>query len=361
MEKNIEFEGLLYDQFIELKAIDIGDIDFWVDRISFFPGLRPHKLAQIVNLCLDYCQNSSFKEKLLLKSIVVCPVLVHRLFQSNIYMFSDIEPLLYSSGCFVSIYYFWKEIKDFDRIINEQRKPFGPNTAFPGNKDMEQMIEYGFVPSSLEYCLKYDDLTTFRDLFSNSNNTKTAKWNPFEWSRKPHSLDLLSFSGFFGSIQCFKFLLMNGFSIFESVQTNVVCCGNIDLFHMCNEGNTDYSNHFVFATEFDHLSLVQYLIEQGYVKIGDASLHIAAVSGHLRIIQYLLSQGVNINGKDSCSYTPLHYAVWCDHLLVVKYLVNNGANINEKEHEGSTPLHLAQLHDHQSIIDYLEDMGACVD
>ena len=62
------------------------------------------------------------------------------------------------------------------------------------------MIEYGFVPSSIEYCLKYDAIDEFTD-FNITN--QEAKWN-----KKPKYLDLLSFSGYFGSIKCFKHIIM---------------------------------------------------------------------------------------------------------------------------------------------------------
>ena len=52
---------------------------------------------------------------------------------------------------------------------------------------IDQLVGFGFIPSSIEYCLKYnviDDLVNF-DVLS-----KEAKWCPFEWSLKPKCLDL---------------------------------------------------------------------------------------------------------------------------------------------------------------------------
>ena len=79
MEKIIEFEGLLYDQFTELKAVDIGDIDFWVDRIANLPCYRCFKLDKAVNLSVGYCKIDYYREKLLTKSNI-CPVLIYRLY-----------------------------------------------------------------------------------------------------------------------------------------------------------------------------------------------------------------------------------------------------------------------------------------
>jgi len=92
------------------------------------------------------------------------------------------------------------------------------------------MIEYGYLPSSIEYHLKYDAIDSFINMY---DLIPKAKWSPFEWSNKPEYLDLLSFARFFGSIKCFKHLLMKGFEIKENVLSMVVCSGCFDLFHLC--------------------------------------------------------------------------------------------------------------------------------
>ena len=122
------------------------------------------------------------------------------------------------------------------------------------------MIEYGYLPSSIEYCLKYDvidDLVVFDDL------NQEARWSPFEWSDKPDYIDLLSFSGFFGSIECFKHLLMKGLEINDFVLSNIVCSGCLDLFRLCQEQQFITPNLICKASEFCHIPLLVYMFENG--------------------------------------------------------------------------------------------------
>ena len=122
------------------------------------------------------------------------------------------------------------------------------------------MIEYGFLPSSIEYCLKYDvfDILQDMEIFH-----QEAKWSPFEWSNKPKYLDLLSFSGFFGSVKCFKHLLMNDFEITDQVLSMVVCSGCLDLLHLCQRQQSFTYDDIFMASEFFHLPLLVFMIENG--------------------------------------------------------------------------------------------------
>jgi len=116
---------------------------------------------------------------------------------------------------------------------------------------------------------------------------------------------LISFAGFFGSIKCFKHLLMKGFEINDNVLSMVVCSGCFDLFHLCQDEKFLTPNHVCKASVFFHLPLIIFLIENG----GD----------------------INEKCKDEDDKTPLHYAAENGHLSVVEYLVNHKANINAKE------------------------------
>ena len=91
-----------------------------------------------------------------------------------------------------------------------------------------------------------------------------AKWSPFEWSYKPEYLDLLSFSGFFGSIKCFKHLLMKGFEIKPHVISMAVCSDCYDIFYLCQKPHLITNECFCKASEFYHLSLLLlFMIENG--------------------------------------------------------------------------------------------------
>ena len=222
------------------------------------------------------------------------------MFKRGLFVFNEIEPFLRRKDTFLLCYYFRKEIDNFSDFLKNKDKPDSFNRSFFENTDhIDQMIEFGFFPSSIGYYLKYDIIDDFVE--SNILNQK-VKWSPFEWSYKPKYLDLLSFSGFFGSIKCFKHLLMKGFKINNNVLSMVVCSGCIDLFHLCKVQQYLSTDIVCRASEFCHISLLVFMLENGS----------------------------DINSKNENNSTPHHYAAEKGHLSVIDYLVNHGADINAK-------------------------------
>jgi len=258
MDENVAFEAFLYGNGGESIT---NDLEFWADRVIMFPSLRPFQLDKAVRVCVEYYKFQGFLLRLLEKS-EKCPVLIYRLYQRDIFVFSEIEPILLRINSLVFSYYFRKEINDFDSYILSQRKqPDTDASFFEKENDIDQLIEYGFVPSTIEFCMKYDDYEALMNYDISMH--KYAKWSPFEWSCKPKYLDLLSFSGFFGSIKCFKHIMMNGFQINSDVMSSVVCSGSLDLIHLC-ENNLFLTPECAFhASEFCHLSLLCFMLENG--------------------------------------------------------------------------------------------------
>jgi len=257
MEERIAFDQYLFG---DGKEININDIEFFVDRIVMLPKIRPHKLDEAVRLSLEYSQFEGFHQRILEK-IHQCPVLIFQLFKRGILNFEEIKPFLKDFRSFLLHYYFHKEIDGFERIIKTMSKPYDFDVSIiKDESDIDLLIEFGFLPSSIEYILKYDvldDLKCFRIL------DQEIKWSLFEWSMKPKHLDLLSFSGFFSSIKCFKHLLMNGFVINEKVISMVVCGGCFDIFHLCHNQRLFTFEIACIASEFGHLSLLAFLLENG--------------------------------------------------------------------------------------------------
>jgi len=308
MEEYISFEKFLYE---DSNEIVIDDMEFCVDRIVMLPKIRPHKLQKAVSLSIEYCKSVDFRRNLLEKSCL-CPVLIYQLYQRDVFSLVEIEPFFMKEDSFMLCYYFWKVINDFQSYIRRKNMPPRIDVSFLLNgNDFDQLINYGYLPSSIEYCLKYDvidDFVAFNDL------NQEAKWSPFEWSNKPEYLDLFSFAGFFGSIKCFKNLLMKGFKINEQVFSMVVCSGCFDLFHLCQGQQIAKPKLVGKASEFFHIPLLDFLLENGS----------------------------NIDAKDNSSQTPLHYAVSNGHISIVEYLVNHGAEISVKKSNGFTSIDISK-------------------
>jgi len=258
MEEKILFERFLFGDGNE---ISIDDMEFCVDRIVILPKIRPHQLEKAVRLSVEYCKLAEFR-RILLDKTEECPVLIYQLHKRCVFDFNEIQPYISDSYSFLLSYYFRKEIDDFESFIESKYKPDDfDESLFENTNHIDQQIEYGFLPSSIEYCLKYDVIDEF-DVFDNLNGE--AKWSPFEWSEKPEYLDYLSFTGFFGSIKCFKYLLFQGFKINDRVLSMVVCGGCLDLFHLCQCKPLFVTPKLACqASQFSQMSLLVFMIENG--------------------------------------------------------------------------------------------------
>jgi len=263
MKDFIDFEKSLFgDNPVFLKG-DINNLDFWVDRIVHFPSIRPFYLDHLLGYCQEWCQIEIFRARLLERAIIKCPVLIYRLYQNWVFHFNEIEPHLRVCSSCIPNYYFWREIPDFKNYIIIKRRPRGYNGGFFNLDNVDLMIQFGFLPSSIEYCLKYDDFEVLQVLLSQNIDKESAKWSPFEWSKEPKSLDFLSISGFFGSIRCFKHLLVSGYECKNDIRSFIVCSGNTELYHMSFDIIENSLNQIMNAAEFYRISFLEFLFENG--------------------------------------------------------------------------------------------------
>jgi len=262
----LSFENSLFGDSPSFEYEESIDEDFLVDKLVMFPALRPLFLDRIVSLCKCYCQSRNIRKKLLNMSIDGCPVMIYKLFLEEMFTFGEISELLDKNLSGIIYYYFKNQIEEFeDRIMHKEAYALVKKLPRCGEDDIQQMIRYGFVPETVEYCLKYDDIDQLLVLLGDFENLldQNAIWSPFEWAKKPDTLSFLSFAGYFGSIKCFKLLILKGFNIDQSICESVVCSGSMDLFHICYSYCNNYSDLLSKAIVFHHFSIICFLIENG--------------------------------------------------------------------------------------------------
>ena len=121
------------------------------------------------------------------------------------------------------------------------------------------------------------------------------------------------------------------------------------------------------AGDLEHVTL---LIEQGTDKnhiggyFGDTALSAAAKNNHLSVVQYLVEQGADTDkpSTKSSGFIPLHYASRDGHLDVARYLLEQGADRDKAKDDGWTSLHLAVANNHietaKLIMVYGADLNA---
>ena len=81
----------------------------------------------------------------------------------------------------------------------------------------------------LKKTIKYDDLDTFIKLSS-------------EPKFDHHNYSYMQIMAYFGSIKCFKFLILNEATINEDLGMYVVCSGNGEMFHFSENNNILFDN-----------------------------------------------------------------------------------------------------------------------
>lgn len=113
-------------------------------------------------------------------------------------------------------------------------------------------------------------------------------------------------------------------------------------------------NMRVSAVEYEHESIVRYLIDHG------ADIHAedeyvlrwASSLGKESFIRYLIEKGANVNANDDYA---LRWAAHNGHESIVRYLVENGADVHA-DNDGA--LRWTIKNNHESIVRYLVEMGA---
>ena len=104
------------------------------------------------------------------------------------------------------------------------------------------------------------------------------------------------------------------------------------------------------AADNNHLTVVQYLVEQGAdMNKGNAKggrltpLHYACSSGHLDVARYLLEQGADRDKAARDGMTSLHHAARNGHLETAKLLMAYGADLNARNNAGQLPIDMGHF------------------
>jgi len=266
MQEFIDIEKQLFGEVLGFSNSNCVDSIFFLERIVGLPKYRPFSLDCVIELSQRFFKDSEFKMQLLELASVECPVLVYRLFKLGAFTFEEIREFLNSDSVFILLFYFRRIIENFNDLLMMKKRPDDFDDYFVEDESkIDDYLEYGFLSSSIEFCLKYDEIDVLKSILSVVPNMyqNTLKWSPFEWSKRPDSLSLLSFSGFFGSIRCFRQILMSGFVIDDYSRESITKSGVSDLFQQCNCVSYDLVPLVKAASESCQLGLLRFLIEHG--------------------------------------------------------------------------------------------------
>ena len=185
-------------------------------------------------------------------------------------------------------------------------------------------------------------------------------------------LTLLDEAALFGSVKCFKYLLLNGVEISKDTCCYAIAGGNNEIVHLCEQKGMKFEHCLINAIKYHRFDLFEWLILhfsndridvascfeycnepaiyyyihcggklQGLRHDKTSTLHLAASSGLIEMIKYLLDEGLDIDIKNIKGCTPLMEAVHSHNFDAVKLLVDQGANIDATDESGLTALFYA--------------------
>lgn len=241
---------------------------------------------------------------------------------------------------------YYIQTDDIDKVIQETKDP-----SFDFNKPIERRKRHIF--------------------FGND------QYNPIELAAKH------------GSINCFKFLMMNKLDLTDRLVTLSVEGGNIEIIRILQQNGADFKNSINAALSFHHeqihdwivnnygfegfyvqdclefyfhKALIYYLENKGDINFmhnNATPLCRACMNNFFIVIKYIIEQGADVN-KFSNILTPLSIACDKNNINAIKYLLDHGSEPNVKVEIDKTPLTIAIENDAIDVVQMLIDKGAKV-
>ena len=278
---------------------------FFIHQICFFCTIRPFvydSFYLMIKNILNSNFSSNFKNELLIISLDLIPKFIRDLYYSNYYNFEEIFKVLKKCKFILPFYYFYYEIPDIDSFINkfnsndDIKNKF--NDIINNNLNLDDFYQYGWDSNSIIYFIKFDDLEKLqKNTIDNFNWIENFEWSIFEYLTKPSSINLLNIAARFGSLNCFKFILLQNFSIDNNTIISSIYSNNIDLIDLTLKSEIHVENilsHCVLSLDLNLFEKFKF-----YEDLNDTNLFNLFLHPNLRVIELLLKLGIDINIRDS--------------------------------------------------------------
>ncbi|EAY13858.1 ankyrin repeat protein, putative [Trichomonas vaginalis G3] len=284
--------------------------------------------------------------------------------------FNDFEDSHYSSDIHEqkTIY---RSIMDDDKIsfiIFTEREGFDKN-----QKLKSDLYPYSRGISLLELCCYYGSVDCFKFLITKFQSEITP--NCLRYSFLGGNPDIMNecLKVQKPDDKCMEYAIIShniDFVTFlmneHNIKIDLELCSkynNLQSFLVCLDQTNDINTCFVCSPNFHLSSLLEYFISNGADinaknKYELTPLHYAARDNRKETAEILISNGADINAKDKDGCTPLHYAARDNRKETAEILISNGADINAKDKYESTPLHYAAMYDRKEIAEILISNGA---
>lgn len=375
-------------EFVEFVKENFADyLQSVMFQIAWFYDLRPKKVKIIAKAATDICLHFHYKPHFL-HFRTRFPRLTYRLYMNGVYTDEDIKEHSKRTSLIFSLFVARKlgnEITELPYCFNEITVE---QISANDYQLLNDIIEYSYDHTSINYALKYDDIEMFQQLASvpgfdmehtiNIDLTEIKK--PTTATEKPLIVTPLAFAAFYGSKKCFDYIALNGGSFTESVCEKAVMGGNIDIIRQCltrcPEGfeREAFMNAIIYnrndiadflltnckcrGTNLKdcvyamNIPACEYAVENGLeldkVVYGTNPLVLSTERLSYPMALFLLEKGADINyplGEGKLEIAPIHIVAGNGLTDIIKLFIERGADLNvvTPDQEGLTPVHCAVL------------------
>lgn len=173
-----------------------------------------------------------------------------------------------------------------------------------------------------------DDVDDLCNSYGKINNTSTCRIQISEFNFIQSEGTLLETAALFGSIKCFKFLVMNDEKISENVCKFAVMGGNIEIIHLCENEGLKFDDCLIHAVQYHRFEIFEWLNYHFTYK--ELKLDKCLYYFNEPIFYLYIENGTDINQCGEFGVTILHFAVSHRFVNVIDFLKNKGASLHKR-------------------------------
>lgn len=212
--------------------------------------------------------------------------------------------------------------------------------------------------------IKYDDVDQLQFYSSHSTDFSFNQRIRPSIYYQAHILELcqnlMQFAAFYGSIKCFRYIMMNQMTDSKySLASFAVAGGNIEIIRLVEQIGYNFNNCLEEAVNYFRFDILEWLVQfKDSNSIQDIFIS-ATSAGNFRELINCLENDVDVNYVRHYSYPipAIHYAAMRCHIEIIKLLLRHPSlNVNKTDNAGENALLLAaQNNDPESFMIFYED------
>ncbi|EAY02659.1 hypothetical protein TVAG_253100 [Trichomonas vaginalis G3] len=196
--------------------------------------------------------------------------------------------------------------------------------------DEEEFIGI-FKKGTLNYALVWDDVDFLVNL--------SAENPDFDFTAPINATPLIGLAARNGSINCFKFLLLNGNVVDDMTANYAIRGGNLEIVRLCQQKGSTFIGGFIASLQFHFNDIADFMLQNFTSHRPELSDVISYYNTRAAI--FFILNGDDINLKSQKDEYPLIKSIFTNQIELSRYLISHGANVNIKDFSGQSALHYA--------------------